>query len=198
MPDLKSEVMNEMLKRFIFSLVLCGLACVQLNVARTGSFAKSKPEQWTFITEGVGIVDVLIGKSTKSDVLARYGNRYKLIKHNEYSREMEYADLGLSFYYCFKDTEKKIFLIEVHQGATSKGIVIGQSTLKDVYDLYGEEKEKGQCDSKSCVYEYKGVQFYIEGDSSDSEQKSVDLMQKKVIEVDVVSPDKSSNFCNGV
>lgn len=187
-----------MLKRIIFLLVLCCLACLQLNIACTDTFAKSKPEQWTFITEGVGIGDILVGKSTKSDVMARYGNRYKLIKHAEYSREMQYADLGLSFYYCFKDREKKIFLVAVHHGTTSKGIVIGQSTLKDVYDLYGEERGKGQCDSESCVYEYKGVQFYIEGNSSGSGQKSVDPMQRTVIEIDVVSPDNSSNFCDGI
>ena len=33
---------------------------------------------------------------------------------------------------CFKDSQKKIFLVEVHDGVTSKGIVIGESTMKDV------------------------------------------------------------------
>src|SRR5437588_9311620 len=197
MPDLKSEVMNEMLKRFIFSLVFCGLACVQLNVACTVSFAKS--EQWTFITEGVGISDILIGKSTKSDVLARYGDRYKLIKHNKYSVEMEYADLGLSFYYCLKDKEKKIFLVEVHHGTTSKGIVIGQSTLQDVLDKYGEPESTDCCDAEPFVYEYKGVQFYLKSISREGEKKQqVSPLNMRVVEIDVVPADKSSNFCDGI
>src|SRR5438874_4855171 len=112
-----------------------------LAIGSTGrgllQFQSSKP--WTYITEGVGISGILIGKSTASDVVSAFGSKYTVNTHNDYSREIEYADLGLSFYYCLKDKQKRIFLVEVHHGTTSKGIIIGTSTLKDIQDLYGKE-----------------------------------------------------------
>jgi hypothetical protein len=154
-------------------------------------------KQWTYITEGVGIAGILIDKSTAADVVSAFGKKYTVTTHNEYSRSIQYSDLGLSFYYCLKDKQKTIFLIEVLQGTTSKGIVIGQSTLKDVSDLYGEEDDKN-CTSGSCVYEYKGVQFYVEGPNNIANEGDVDPLQMKVVEIDVMSPDKSSNFCDGI
>lgn len=150
-----------------------------------------------YITEGVGISDVLINKSTKSDVESRFGEKYRLIKHNRYSYEMKYDNLGLSFFYCLRDLEKKIFLIETYHGATSKGIVIGQSTLKDIFDNYGKEEGKGGCDSGACFYQYKGIQFYLVGDT-EAKDDSIDPLQIKVVQIDVVSPDKSSNFCDDI
>ena len=184
-----------MLRRFIFSLALCVLTCGSLHVVPAGALAKSRAEQSVLITEGVGIGDIFVDKSTKADVLAKYGHGFKLIQHNEYSSEMEYADAGLSFYYCLKDEKEKIFLIEVRRGQTSKGIVIGQSTLKDVQRVYGAEAPMS-CDSETCVYEYKGVQFYVKADPPGSEENPVDPLPKKIIEIDVVPPDKSSNFCD--
>lgn len=163
-----------------------------------GIFGSQSSKQWTYITEGVGISGILIGKSTASDVVSTFGNKYTVNTHNEYSREIEYTDLGLSFYYCLKDKQKRIFLVEVHHGTTSKGIIIGQSTLKDVHDLYGKEDGTGNCDSGSCVYEYKGVQFYVEGPNSVATETDIDPSQMKVVEIDVMAPDKSSNFCDGI
>jgi len=163
-----------------------------------GSFGSQSSKQWTYITEGVGISGILIDKSTASDVGSAFGNKYTVNTHNEYSREIEYTNLGLSFYYCLKDKQKRIFLVEVHHGTTSKGIIIGESTLKDVHDLYGKEDDTGNCDSGSCVYEYKGVQFYVEGRNTVATETDVDPSQMKVVEIDVMAPDKSSNFCDGI
>jgi hypothetical protein len=48
------------------------------------------------------------------------------------------------------------------------------------------------------VYEYKGVQFYVEGPANLANKGDLDPLQMKVVEVDVMSPDKSSNFCDGI
>jgi len=144
------------------------------------------------IKDGLGVGEILIGVSSVADVEARYGMKYQLINKNDYSYRMEYADLGLAFYYCYKDEKKRVFLVEVHHGVTSKGIIVGKSTLKDVFTLYGEQSSGG----KPYIYEYKGIQFYVEHDPTpDGEAKSPTL-DKKVVEVDIVAPDKSSNFCD--
>jgi hypothetical protein len=160
---------------------------------------QSSSRQWAYITEGVGISGIFINRSTASDVAAALGTKFTLHKHNEYSCSMEYADLGLAFYYCLRDKEKRIFLIAVHHGMTQKGIIIGRSTLKDVYDAYGKED-----DVTNNVYEYKGVQFYVES-TDDTAQRSeadqeteMDPSRMRVVEIDVMAPDKSSNFCDGI
>jgi hypothetical protein len=178
--------------------IVLAVLLIASNSTRPFARAQSTPKQWAYITEGVGIAGVVLGKSNTSDIVSAFGNKYTVHTHNEYSRDMEYTDLGLSFYYCFKDKEKTIFLVEVHHGTTSKGIIIGRSTLRDVYDLYGERDETSNCETGSCVCEYPGVQFYVEGPNLVGSDKALDPTLMKVVEIDVVPPDKSSNFCDGI
>lgn len=144
------------------------------------------------IKDGIGLGELLVGVSTAADVEARYGKKYDLINKNDYSYRMDYADLGLAFYYCHKDEKKKLFLVELHHGVSSKGITIGQSTLRDVFRLYGEKSGGEQID----VHEYPGIQFYIEPDPNAGARDSAARLDKKVVEIDIVPPDKSSNFCD--
>lgn len=145
------------------------------------------------IKDGIGLGEILIGVSNAADVEARYGMKYKLINKNDYSYRMDYADLGLAFYYCLKDEKKRIFLVELHQGVSSKGIIIGQSTLRDVFRLYGEQSIG---EDQSDIHEYKGIQFYLEHDPSTDAKDSAAKLDKKVVEIDIVAPDKSFNFCD--
>jgi hypothetical protein len=144
------------------------------------------------IKDGIGVGEILVGVSSAADVEARYGMKYELINKNDYSYRMEYADVGLAFYYCHKDEKKRVFLVELHHGVSSKGIIVGQSTLRDVFRLYGEESGSDQPD----VHEYKGIQFYIEHDPTPAAKDSAAKLDKKVVEIDIVPPDKSSNFCD--
>lgn len=108
------------------------------------------------IREGVGIEGVVVGRSTKEDIEKKFGKNYKWIENKKYSYQMTYADKGLSFYICQSDTKKQIFVIEIKQpykGKTKRGITLGQSTLEDVYKLYGKNKTKDDL-------EYRGIGFY--------------------------------------
>lgn len=69
--------------------------------------ASVRPDFLVSVIEGVGIGDnIVVGRSTRSDVLAAYGEMHELINHNKYSYQMRYSDLGVSFYYCQADVEK--------------------------------------------------------------------------------------------
>jgi hypothetical protein len=104
---------------------------------------------------------------------------------------MDYTDSRLAFYYCYQDSKKKIFLVEVHDGVTGKGIIIGKSTVKDVLAIYGEKT--GGSDS---IFEYPGIQFYFEvRPETETKDKALE-MDRKVVEVDIVAPDKSADFCS--
>lgn len=172
----------------LFAVPLTLVVCFRAPSATVSQTQSQKDK----INDGIGVGEILIGDSSAADVEARYGTKYKLINMNDYSFRMDYADLGLAFYYCHKDEKKKVFLVELHHGVSSKGIIVGQSTLRDVFRTYGEQPSGDQPD----IREYKGIQFYLEHGPTPAAEDSAARLDKKVVEIDIVAPDKSSNFCD--
>ena len=173
-------------ERVVVLLVL--LVCFQVAAISLNTQKESPAGP---IKDGVGVGEILIGVSTAADVEARHGTKYILKNMNDYSYRMDYTDSEVAFYYCHQDPKKKIFLVEVHDGLTSRGIIIGKSTVKDVVAIYGEKS--GGSDR---ILEYPGIQFYFETRTEAEAKDDALAMQRKVIEVDIVAPDKSSNFCD--
>ncbi len=180
---------KRLMRQLSFLAVLLILAVFLHAPSATVSQTKSPASP---IKDGIGVGEILIGISSAADVEASYGRKYDLINKNDYSYRMDYADLGLAFYYCRKDEKKKVFLVELHHGVSSKGITIGDSTLRDVFRIYGKESGGEQTD----VHEYPGIQFYLEHDPTAGPRDSAARLDKKVVEIDIVAPDKSSNFCD--
>jgi hypothetical protein len=178
-------------KKLLLKRELVAVLSVLLILLQGAAISRTSqtPSKWGAIKKGIGVGDILIGESTAADVEARHGAKYELKNKNDYSYRMEYANPEGAFYYCFQDRKKRIFLVEVHDGVTSEGIVIGKSTMKDVVAIYGEK-----VGGNDGIFEYPGIQFYFEP-GNEKEAKD-DAMKRKVIEVDVVAPDKSSNFCD--
>ena len=103
--------------------------------------------------EGVGVEGIRVGKSTRSDVIRRFGKNFKIIKNGSYSTQLKYKN-GLSFYFCQSDKKQQIFDIEMrapYRAKTSKGIELSKSTISDIRRIYGKSK-KG--------LRYRGVEFY--------------------------------------
>lgn len=112
------------------------------------------PDNYNLIKEGKGMSGILIGKSTMDDVIEKFGKEYKWIENKKYSYQMNYYKLGVAFYICQSDKKKQIFVIEMkspYKAKTSKGIILGKSTLEDVQKKYGKLKSGT---------EYRGVSFY--------------------------------------
>ncbi|HEY0048403.1 MAG TPA: hypothetical protein VGB68_03900 [Pyrinomonadaceae bacterium] len=104
--------------------------------------------------EGVGIEGIVVGKSTMDDVIKRFGRDYNWTTNKKYSYQMTYPKLGLSFYICQADKRKEIFVIEIkspYRAKTSRGVVLGQSTVEDIEKTYGKLKSG---------LEYRGISFY--------------------------------------
>ena len=148
--------MRKLTTTFLF---LCLIANGILTSGNEASPSKIVSPQSELISEGVGIGEIVVGKSTKSDVIAIHGGGFRLVKHSKYSYEIRYKDLGLSFYYCYHDKEKKIFSIEITlpcQGVTSKGLTVGESTLQDVFNLYGKAEPLSTTAEETWFFEYQG------------------------------------------
>jgi hypothetical protein len=106
------------------------------------------------VREGKGIEGISVGVSSMDDVEKKFGKSYKLIPHKKYSYQMSYGALGLSFYACQSDPKKQIFVIEIKQpykAKTSRGIILGSSTVEDIQKAYGKLKEG---------LAYRGIDFY--------------------------------------
>lgn len=134
-------------------LFLLLLTLFLFNSVFAQSKAKSQ-ENYNLIKEGKGMSGITIGRSTMDDVIKKFGKEYKWIVNKKYSYQMNYYRLGLAFYICQSDKKKQIFVMEMkapYKAKTSKGIIMGKSTLEDVQKKYGKLKSG---------LEYRGVSFY--------------------------------------
>lgn len=148
------------MKKSYFAVALTILASCFFAVSAE---AQSKPKDTSkdknsskikVAKEGVGVEGIRVGKSTAADVIKKLGKGYQTKKYGKYSTAIVYPKLGLAFYSCQADKKKEIFDIEMRapfQVKTSKGIVLGKSTLDEVYKIYGKSKDG---------LEYKGVSFF--------------------------------------
>ncbi len=149
--------------------------------------------QSVLINEGVGVEDIVVGKSTMSDVIAAYGDDFGLIEHNKYSYEIMYEERGLSFYYRYDDSDKRIFAIVIKppcHGFTNRGIVVCHSTLRDVFNAYGKAKAQTTTAEETWSYEYEGVIFHTKFDSFGETEKA--KLKKKIVGIEVV--DNAADF----
>lgn len=182
--------------RLMIAAVACAVLWVALGLSLPVSSANSRSTQWSEVKEGVGVGEILINRSTRTDVIKTHGRSFKLIEHGDYSREMDYGPMGLTFYYCNKDANQKIFLVELHKGMTSTGIIIGQSTMREVLEVYGKPADDPECDESPCEYDYPGIQFYFERDPNVGPSDLDPNQRWKVVEADIVASDTSANFCD--
>jgi hypothetical protein len=129
------------------------------------------PEKTVTVKEGVGFDGLRVGKSTMADVVKKYGKDYKWIAHKKYSYQLSYPKLGLSFYLCQSDKLKQIFDIEIRapfEAKTAKGVVLGKSTLDDIYKIYGKSKDG---------LEYRGVSFFYAGVKGKKTVTVIDIVE---------------------
>ncbi|MDQ3798745.1 MAG: hypothetical protein M3384_04790 [Acidobacteriota bacterium] len=153
------------MKKRLFLLIFSALICFSFLTSAANA-QKSKPaaaaqQKLNVVREGVGIEGVVVGKSTMDEVVKKFGKDYKWAAHKKYSFSMSYPNLGLTFYMCQSDKRKQIFDIEIKQpyrAKTSRGIILGKSTVADIYKIYGKSR-RGDATSGEDL-EFRGVSFF--------------------------------------
>lgn len=159
-------------------LALACLMCAALIFAHAQSLPRinrnddARPRE--LISEGLGVGRIYVGHSTMDDVVAAYGKTFETVERGAQSYEMRYAPLGLSFYLCHADQQKRIFGIEARapfNGFTARGIVLGKSTLRDVLTAYGPIDPTTTGDQRS--FRYPGVEFAITDKKADGKPVSL-------------------------
>ena len=134
--------------------------------------AQSTKQKVKVVREGVGFDGIVVGRSTETDVIRKFGKNFKLKKHKKYSAQMIYPN-GVSFYYCQSDKRRQIFDIELRapfEAQTSRGITIGKSTLEDIYRIYGKRKQEEGL-------QYRGVSFYYKKSKGKNIVTVIDIVE---------------------
>jgi len=93
------------------------------------------------IIVGKGVGGIVVGKSSRRDVPAVYGDDFELVRLRVSRFVMDYKKLGIAFEYNPKDINEIIQTIVFNQdfnGQTAKGIVMNKSVEQDVIDAYGK------------------------------------------------------------
>jgi hypothetical protein len=140
------------------------------------------------IPDSYNIGGKYLNNLTFDGVVKKFGNDYELIDHNQYSWEIKYKELGLSFYYKYNDNRKKIISIHItspYMLKTNAGIVLNQSTMQDVYNFYGKISWLASRGSDYWWSEHAGIAYYIERDKS-IKQFPVDKekhIKKKIVKI---------------
>lgn len=119
------------------TIVIFVLAGISLLTAQT----RNGEPRGGIAIPGLGIESILIGASTLDNVVSDYGDDFSTILHKRYSIEYEYKGLGLAFYACAADPQRRIFNIEItppYRATTPEGAVLGKSVKNDVTTLYAD------------------------------------------------------------
>jgi hypothetical protein len=186
--------MMTMLNRLAF-VCLIGAA---LTFARAQSLPQisrnedARPRE--LLSEGLGVGKIYVGHSTFDDVVEAYGKGYALVERSGRD-EMRYETLGLSFWYCQDDPQKRIFRVECRApfaGFTARGIVLGKSAVRDVLKAYGQADPKSSGANETWSYEYPGVEFHVEHRDL-GDKPTTQLLGSKIVAIAIVMMASGSN-----
>jgi hypothetical protein len=99
-----------------------------------------KPDKPIPIIRGIGVDENIINMSNAIMIVQKYGSAFEMINHNNFSIEMKYPEIGLSFSYKFNDKYQEIYVISVFHpcvAVTENGMIFNHDLkLKDVIDKY--------------------------------------------------------------
>ena len=185
-------MMRMMLNRRVFvSLLAVGLvaACAPLSATVVADDREGRE----LISEGLGVRGVYVGRSTADDVAAAYGKDFELVEGGAQSAEMKYAALGLSFFYCRDDARKRITRVECRapfRGFTARGVVMGESSARDVVKAYGEAGPSAGAEGGAWAYQYPGIRFRVadrQPGRGEPINKILGRKSSRVVAIDVVA-----------
>lgn len=120
------------------------------------------------IEEGKGIDGIVIGETSQVQAIKELGEGYKIIEYNEGFTDVVYEKKGITL--CCDDDQEKtilsILFVPPNNYKTTKGIVVGINTMKDVIEKYGRPNWLTDDDSDTWWVEYSGINYHVEYDKS--------------------------------
>lgn len=143
------------------------------------------------VISGLSVDDIVVGATTSQIVKMKYGLNYDEINHNNYSIEMRYSDIGLSFNYRIGNPLKIIYNIDVIPERTrsiiTKFMVIDRwidkniFSIQDVVNLFGSVDYLNYSDGDELAsIVYKGIEFHARFNDFMNIANSDKIIVKKV------------------
>jgi len=142
--------------------------------------------------KGIDGISIVIDSSTISDVIKLYGTDYTFSEMNTITNYC-YDKIGLTFQINPYDKNQIVRLISVEspfKARTENGIVLNESTMKDVLNTYND---KGCFTSKTYAYNSQnGISFYIKKDSN---EKGYNI-EEKIYKIEIKNNNSGSSIVN--
>lgn len=126
-------------------------------------------EQLEKIIEGVGFGSIAIDRTTAAEAVYQLGKEHHLVQHGSYSCSLVYPGLGVSLYFWSQDPAARVFHLTLRapfRGVTSRGVVLGQTTMREAAALYGRLSWFTSQGAATWGAAYPGVEFFVERDLS--------------------------------
>lgn len=130
--------------RAAFAFVLCSCARSPAPEAPVPLPTATQPPPQTLdalVEDGVGFGGARLDMK-RAELDEKLGAPAHVVQHERYSIELDYPN-GVHAYTCFGDSDAKIFYLEATaplRVATTRGIMLGKSTMRDVFRAYGKGK----------------------------------------------------------
>ncbi len=115
--------------------------------------------------KGIEGIPVIIDSSNISDVFKTFGKEYQVIQ-NRLTTVFSYSSIGLSFKidpYDKNEIVRSIIVESPFRAKTKEGIVLNESMMNDVWNIYGDRTYSGSgnyiCNRQNGIYFYANAGF---------------------------------------
>lgn len=143
------------------------------------------------VISGLSVEDIVVGTDNEQTVIVKYGLDFEKLNHNNYSIEMRYNNLGLSFYYRFDNPFKVIFNIDIIPDKIKciitkfmvfdKMIDESKISIQDVVNLFGDFTDLYYTEGNELAsIVYPGIKFHARYNDFMNEVSIDKIMVKKV------------------
>lgn len=132
------------------------------------------------IIRGVSIDKNIVNLTTSQMIVEKYGEPDATVNHNNFSYELNYKNLGLSFFYKQNDPVQLIYLMMAtgqKRCETDTGLIFDRSlTMEKVISDYGMGDVRATDDSDEAKMVFPGIMFYA---------KKIELINLEADEISV-------------
>jgi len=149
------------------------------------------------IVEGKGVDSIYLGLK-KFTIIQLLGNNYKSVTYDYGHTGLIYEDKKLEILFDkYHDVSFEIIISSGFKGKTTKGLEVNEDlTVKDIFDLYGDEWYFYKNQTIGIQYDF-GISFkteyspsYIEKDFS----KNIDFLSSKISTISIEENEDDNSF----
>lgn len=140
----------------------------ETQIDREGRKRKLESSKLIQIIRGVSIDENIVNLTTSQMIVEKYGEPDEKFNHNNFSYELKYRSLGLSFFFKQKDPIQLIYLMMANghmKCETETGLIFDRRlSMEKVISEYGLGDVRALEESDEASMQLPGIMFYAKKD----------------------------------